>query len=54
MDDFPPTEQDIEVKNELSANIEMELEKFDNLIQAEIKNFNDSFNTLKLDYLILE
>jgi len=54
LDDFPPTAQDIVVKNELSALIELELDKFDNLISKEIKGFNDSFNALSLDYLILE
>lgn len=54
MDDFPPTAQDIAVKNELSAQINAELDKFNTLITKEIKGFNDSFNSLKLDYLILE
>ena len=54
LDDFPPTAQDIAVKNELSGLIELELDKFDNLISKEIKAFNDSFNALSLDYLILE
>jgi hypothetical protein len=54
MDDFPPTAQDIAVKNELSAQINTELDTFDTLITQEIKSFNDSFNSLKLDYLILE
>ena len=54
LDDFPPTAQDIIVKNELSDLIELELDKFDSLISKEIKGFNDSFNTLSLDYLILE
>ncbi|MCP4884623.1 MAG: glycosyl hydrolase, partial [Flavobacteriales bacterium] len=54
MDDFPPTAQDIAVKNELSAEINAELDAFDSLISKEIKNFNDSFNSLNLDYLIME
>ncbi len=54
MDDFPPTAQDIEVKDELSAKINTELDKFNTLVTKEINGFNDSFNTLKLDYLILE
>ena len=54
MDDFPPTTQDIVVKNELSAEINTELNAFNTLITQEIKSFNDSFNSLKLDYLILE
>jgi len=54
MDDFPPTEQDIEVKNELTAQINSELEKFDALISDEIKEFNKEFNTLNLHYLFIE
>ena len=54
MDDFPPTAQDIDVKNELSGLIKLELDKFDSLISREIKEFNDDFNALSLDYLILE
>ncbi len=54
MGDFPPTEQDIAVKNELTQQINLELEKFDKLITNEIKEFNDAFNTLKLNYLFIE
>ena len=54
MGDFAPTDQDIVVKNELSAEINTELDAFNTLITQEIKGFNDSFNSLKLDYLILE
>ncbi len=54
MDDFPPTAQDVEVKNELTHLIQSELDKFDRLIDEEIESFNDSFNALSLDYLILE
>ncbi len=54
MDDFPPTQQDIAVKNELTKKINSELEKFDQLISNEIKAFNESFNTLNLYYLFIE
>lgn len=54
IDDFPPTDQDIAVKNELTAQIEAELNQFDQLIDKEIQDFNDAFSTLKLDYLIPE
>jgi len=54
MDDFPPTEQDIEVKNELTNKINIQLKEFDDLINKEIKSFNDAFNDLKLDYLFTE
>jgi len=54
MDDFPPTEQDIAVKNELTAQIDSELTKFDKLISEEISNFNTQFNAMKLNYLFIE
>lgn len=54
IDDFPPTDQDIAVKNELTAEIERELNQFDNLVDKEIQEFNDAFSRLKLDYLIPE
>lgn len=54
MDDFPPTDQDITVKNELTGQIETQLKTFDNLINTEIEAFNDEFNALKLNYLSIE
>ena len=54
MDDFPPTEQDIAVKDEMTQKINSELAKFDTLISEEIKNFNTEFNTLNLNYLFVE
>jgi len=54
MDDFPPTKQDVAVKDELSALIEAELTKFDNLIGTEIAQFNQQFNQLNLNYLFVE
>ncbi|MFT4830596.1 MAG: photosystem II stability/assembly factor-like uncharacterized protein [Psychroserpens sp.] len=54
MDDFPPTDQDIVVKNELTAEINKELGTFDTLVDTEIKAFNEAFNNLKLNYLFLE
>jgi photosystem II stability/assembly factor-like uncharacterized protein len=52
--DFPPTEQDIAVKNELTLKINSELEKFNALISNEIKEFNAAFNSLNLNYLFIE
>jgi len=52
--DFPPTEQDIAVKNELTAQINSELDKFNTLVSEEIKGFNEAFNSLNLEYLIVE
>jgi photosystem II stability/assembly factor-like uncharacterized protein len=54
MDDFPPTQQDIAVKNELTAAINAELTKFDQLVSKEIKSFNDAFNSRQLNYLFIE
>jgi len=54
MDDFPPTQQDIAVKNELSGQINAELIKFDQLISEEISAFNAAFNQKKLNYLFVE
>ena len=54
MDDFPPTEQDIAVKNELTAQIMEQLNKFDNLVSSEITAFNKEFNNLSLNYLFIE
>ena len=54
MDDFPPTTQDIAVKNELTRQIDAELIKFDKLVSEEIKMFNAAFNTKQLNYLFIE
>ena len=54
MDDFPPTQQDLLVKNELTRQINDELTKFDQLISDEIKAFNDQFNAKSLNYLFVE
>ena len=50
MDDFPPTQQDVAVKDELSRQINVELIKFDQLISEEISAFNTAFNEKKLKY----
>ena len=54
IDDFPPTEQDIAVKNELTAQINDQLEAFDAVLDKEFKEFNAVFNALKLNYLFVE
>nr|WP_298793127.1 glycosyl hydrolase [uncultured Allomuricauda sp.] len=54
IDDFPPTAQDIAVKNELSAKIKSQLDTFDKLASEELQAFNNEFNNLKLDYLFIE
>jgi photosystem II stability/assembly factor-like uncharacterized protein len=52
--DFAPTSQSIEVKNELTAEIEKQLAVFDGVLNSDIKKFNEEFNKLELDYLVLE
>jgi len=52
--DFPPTEQDIAVKNELTAKINKELKIFNNVISSELQEFNKGFNELKLNYLFID
>ena len=54
IDDFPPTAQDMQVKNELSAKIREQLTAFDQLVDQEISSFNEAFNALKLNYLFIE
>lgn len=54
IDDFPPTEQDIAVKNELTSKINKELNAFDALVDKEMKEFNAEFNALGLNYLSIE
>lgn len=54
LDDFAPTDQDVAVKNELTAKINKELTAFDGLISTEMKAFNAAFNSLNLEYLFIE
>ncbi|WP_298951652.1 glycosyl hydrolase [uncultured Nonlabens sp.] len=52
--DFAPTSQSIEVKDELTAEIEKQLAIFDQVLQSDIKKFNEQFNALNLEYLVIE
>ena len=54
MGDFPPTEQDIAVKDELTQKIDKELRTFNTLLSDEIKAFNADFNSKNLNYLFVE
>ncbi len=54
IDDFPPTAQDLEVKNELTAKINTQLDSFNQMVDDEVKSFNEAFNQLNLDYLFIE
>ncbi|MBO3115149.1 glycosyl hydrolase [Winogradskyella sp. DF17] len=52
--DFPPTDQAIEVKNELTQKINAQLNTFNKLLSSEIKAFNEAFNSKGLNYLFVE
>ncbi|WP_299223746.1 glycosyl hydrolase [uncultured Psychroserpens sp.] len=54
MGDFAPTDQDIAVKNELTAQIKMQLDAFNILVNDKIHAFNSAFNTKQLNYLFVE
>ena len=54
MGDFAPTDQDVAVKNELTQKINKQLTLFDNLVDNEIKAFNEAFNAKQLNYLFVE
>ena len=54
MGDFPPTEQDIAVKNELTDKIEKQLNAFNSILNDEVKAFNSAFNSKQLNYLFVE
>jgi photosystem II stability/assembly factor-like uncharacterized protein len=52
--DFPPTDQAVEVKNELTQKINTQLNSFNTLLSSEIKTFNEAFNSRGLEYLFVE
>jgi len=52
MGDFPPTQQDIQVKDFLVQEINKSLESFDILMENEIISFNNLFNSNNLNYII--
>ena len=54
MGDFAPTEQDIAVKDELTAKINEQLSQFNALIADKINDFNMDFNAMNLKYLFVE
>ncbi|MGB5942282.1 MAG: hypothetical protein WBG71_05325 [Leeuwenhoekiella sp.] len=54
MGDFPPTDQDVAVKEELTVKINSELEKFDAMLTDEVAAFNKAFNEADLNYLFVE
>ena len=52
--DFPPTDQDVAVKNEMTTKINAQLATFDAMADKEMKEFNAEFNALNLEYLSVE
>ncbi len=54
MGDFGPTDQDVEVKNELTAAIKKQLTAFDKMLDDEVAQFNQDFNRLNLEYLFVD
>lgn len=52
--DYAPTDQSIQVKNELTAEINKELDKFNEILNQDIQEFNKQFRELGLDYLMVE
>ena len=51
INNFPPTAQDYEVKELISKLIIDEINKFDDLLNYQFKEFNKGFLNLELDYL---
>ncbi|MEJ2114222.1 MAG: glycosyl hydrolase, partial [Flavobacteriaceae bacterium] len=54
MGDFPPTDQDVLVKDELTQKINVQLDAFNKLVSEEISAFNAAFNSKNLNYLFVE
>jgi hypothetical protein len=52
--DFPPTDQAIVVKNELTQKINTQLNSFNTLLSEQVKAFNTAFNSKQLNYLFIE
>ncbi len=54
MDDFPPTNQDIEVKRFLTLEVEKAMDLFNKLIENDVAAFNTNFKNEKRNYLNTE
>ena len=52
--DFPPTDQAIVVKDELTKKINQHLDAFNTILSDEVKAFNTAFNAKQLNYLFVE
>jgi hypothetical protein len=54
LDDFPPTNQDLEVKDVLTLEIKKAMELFNKLIENDVAAFNTNFKNEKRNYLIIK
>ena len=54
MDDFPPTNQDIEVKRFLTLEVEKAMDLYNKLIENDVAAFNTNFKNEKRNYLNIE
>ena len=52
IDDFPPTAQDIAVRDKLTKAIEQQLTIYNSLMDKEVTSFNQAFKEKALDYLV--
>lgn len=51
IDDFPPTNQDLAVKEELTAAVEVAMERYQQLFDSDVASFNEVFKKEKRNYL---
>ena len=51
IDDFPPTNQDIAVKEELTAAVKMAMKQYQTIIDSDVASFNELFKKEKRNYL---
>ena len=52
MGDFGPTAQDRAVRDEMTAKINDQLDRYNILLNQVVKAFNTAFKSLALDYLM--
>ena len=54
IDDFPPTNQDLAVKEELTGAVVMAMEQYQKIIDSDVASFNEVFKKEKRNYLSTE
>ncbi|MDB4235409.1 glycosyl hydrolase [Flavobacteriaceae bacterium] len=52
--DFPPTDQDVEVSKLLTSQIKIQIDHYKKLLTKDLEAFNKTFADLKLDFLTLK